>query len=24
MFNGLKWEMVVPFVDTGWIVDHHV
>jgi len=23
MFNCLRWEFVVCFVDIGWIVDHH-
>jgi hypothetical protein len=23
VFNGLKWEVVVYFVDIGEIVDHH-
>ena len=21
--NGLRWEVLVRFVDIGWIVDHH-
>ena len=23
LFNDLRWEVIVCFVDIGWIVDHH-